>query len=176
MNHVMLDLETMGLRPTSAIVSIGACAFDPSTLVLGKRWYGVINLQSCLDAGLTIDGGTVMWWLQQPQAARDALSKEQVSLGKGLRAFAGWLAQFDSYVRVWGNGADFDNAMLAQAYRVCGMDVPWKFSHSRCYRTVKALAPQVEYKNADLHNALSDAVAQAEHLLQIVKTTGIKLT
>jgi len=28
-NHVMIDLETMGLLPGSAIVSIGAVVFDP---------------------------------------------------------------------------------------------------------------------------------------------------
>jgi len=28
-NHVMIDLETMGITPDSAVVSIGAVVFDP---------------------------------------------------------------------------------------------------------------------------------------------------
>lgn len=31
MNNLMIDLETLSTQPDAAIVSIGACTFDPDT-------------------------------------------------------------------------------------------------------------------------------------------------
>lgn len=68
MPHIMIDLETMGTRPGSAILSIGACSFDPNWLggsdsdhepgEARRTFYQNITLASCLDAGLTIDAAT----------------------------------------------------------------------------------------------------------------------
>ena len=33
---------------------------------------------------------------------------------------------------LWGNGSDFDNAILANAYRAIGQQQPWKFWNNRC--------------------------------------------
>jgi len=48
---VMLDLETMGRKSNSALVSIGAVEFNLETGETGKEFYEVIDLQSCLDVG-----------------------------------------------------------------------------------------------------------------------------
>ena len=59
MNHVMLNLETMGYEGRSAIISIGAVAFDPKSGVLGETFYANVDLTSCLDQGLEVNGATV---------------------------------------------------------------------------------------------------------------------
>ncbi len=71
-NNIMLDLETMGNTPTSAIIAIGAVRFDKK--IKGK-FYGVIDLESCLEDGLTVDASTIMWWMQQSDAARKAFEQ-----------------------------------------------------------------------------------------------------
>jgi inhibitor of KinA sporulation pathway (predicted exonuclease) len=77
---------------------------------------------------------------------------------------------------VWGNGADFDNPILAAAYRATGISQGWKPYNGRCYRTIKNLAPQVRLvRTGTHHNALDDARAQAQHLLDIVEYTSLTL-
>jgi hypothetical protein len=68
-------------------------------------------------------------------------------------------------MRLWGNGASFDNAILAHAYARCGATPPWKFWNDRCYRTVAALTATPRQQGGTHHNALDDARSQAEHLI-----------
>lgn len=90
-----------------------------------------------------------------------------------LAAFADWLAsEHGPDVKVWGNGADFDNVILGSAYRRLGKSIPWAFYNSRCYRTVKSLQPGCRIERAGTHhNALDDAKSQALHLMRLLSPT-----
>ncbi len=69
---------------------------------------------------------------------------------------------------MWGNGSDFDNTLLEEAYRATGIKPPWRFTGNRCYRTVKNLFPDVWVDPVGTaHNALDDATYQANHLIAI---------
>ena len=68
MNNVMLDLETLGTSPGCIILSIGAVFFDKNGL--GQEFYQTIDVQSSIDAGLTMSGGTFKWWMGQQGAVR----------------------------------------------------------------------------------------------------------
>jgi len=63
--HLMIDLETMGNVKNSAIVSIGAVEFNIENGDIGEEFYAVVNLQSCLDKGMVVNGDTIYWWLNQ---------------------------------------------------------------------------------------------------------------
>ena len=168
--EVMLDLETMGTGPDAAIVAVGAIEFDVTTRSLGRDFYRVVSLESAVAAGGVMDAGTVMWWLRQDEAARKALCGDARPLRNVLIDFADWLAQVGKDVRVWGNGAAFDNVILSQAYKRAGLERPWFYCNDRCYRTVKALRPEiapVEHKGTK-HNALADATTQALHLMRLL--------
>lgn len=72
-------------------------------------------------------------------------------------------------IRVWGNGAAFDNVILASAYRRVTAGTPWQYWNDRCYRTVKALHPDVPMqRTGDHHNALDDAISQAHQLIAML--------
>ena len=73
--HVMLDLETWGTRPGSALRSIGAVTFGLNATSVGARFYRNIDKESCLLAGLTVDTETVSWWLKQAPEAVAYLGK-----------------------------------------------------------------------------------------------------
>jgi exodeoxyribonuclease VIII len=52
------------------------------------------------------------------------------------------------------------------------MPVPWRYSSSRCYRTVKNMRKDIVLERAGTHhNALADAESQAVHLMAILKAT-----
>ena len=161
----MLDLETMGNNSNSAIIAIGAVAFDFKNGVYDK-FYANIHLETSIEAGLKVDGSTIEWWLNQSEDARNSLLKNRVSLNSALSSFAKWYSDTNAQ-EVWGNGAMFDNTILGNAYIACGMEIPWKFWNDRCYRTIKSISP-VELKRVGTHhNAVDDAESQALHLIEI---------
>lgn len=171
MRHVMLDLETMGTAPGSAVVQIGAVDF--SIYKVGDPLLITISLESCVAAGMRIDPSTVMWWMKQSEAARDSLVNNCVSVRDGLQSFAEWIGK--EKVCIWGDGAAFDNALLASAYRACRIALPWHYSGDRCFRTMKEVFPVERVVSQIEHNAAADAVAQAKQMQAILTKYAIRL-
>jgi hypothetical protein len=172
--HVMLDLETFSSKKNGLIISIGAVVFDPFGTALGDTFHVGIDLKERpqVNALFDVDAETVGCWWFDP--ARDEARKAwwdlpKVDLGSALAAFAMWYGE-DKTVPVWGNGVDFDNVLLRNAYETMGLECPWGFRASRCYRTLKALAPNIEATGMSgvAHNALADAMWQAQHLQKIM--------
>ena len=175
MNDVMLDLETMGTSPRAAIIAIGAVAFDLETGELGDTFYSVVDLNSSIEAGGIVDASTILWWMGQSEAARLAILNPDSPGGWLLRNALGrfnvWMGQFEyKSVKLWGNGAGFDNVILRSAYEMTKTHVPWMHYNDRCYRTAKALLPTVRVEREGVHhNALDDAVYQAKVLIEAEK-------
>ncbi|MFA5048718.1 MAG: 3'-5' exonuclease [Patescibacteria group bacterium] len=168
MKDIMLDLETMSTGSYAAIISIGAVYFDGDKL--GQRFYETVSLESVMAAKFSIDASTILWWMRQSDEARKEFGKSNKSIMIVLDEFSSFCKKRDN-VRIWGNGSDFDNVILGNAYRVFKMDIPWKYTNNRCFRTVKNIHPLKIYPDThNAHNALSDAVWQAECLIEIVKT------
>ena len=183
MNRIMVDLETLGTAPGSVILSIGAVRFDVEKGLLDE-FYVNIDVESSQRLGLTIDGDTVMWWLKQSDAARAKLSKGSgKDVGVAMGEFLAWAnrGDKDTVDELWGNGADFDNVLLATVGRklseapryggtwsVCGTR-PSLYRQNRCYRTLKNLSKIPFTKPVVAHDALEDAKAQAVHLIEILK-------
>lgn len=170
---VMLDLETMSTESNAAIIAIGAVKFDPKTKQITDRFYTRVDLQSCKDAGLDISASTVMWWLQQSEAARSEFKGQLPPLRTALAGFTAWMGKMPGdigHTSVWGNGATFDNVILTNAYSAVGIERPWKYNKDRCYRTIKSLFPNVKTPETPAlvaHRADHDAEYQAIHLMQI---------
>lgn len=163
--QIMIDIETLGSNPYSAIVSLGAVMFGSGRI--SKEFYQRIDPQSCVDIGLTMDVSTVLWWMKQNDLAREELNKPAESIGTVLLKFNDWVCGSDP--EVWGNGSDFDNMLLACAYRKAQIIQPWKFYNNRCYRTIKSLKRYIPIQRIGVHhNALDDARSQAEHLMKIL--------
>lgn len=106
-----------------------------------------------------------MWWLTRSENARQALLENPIPLGKALGEFSQFLSPHGaSNITIWGKGSDFDNVILANAYRALGLQAPWKYKNNRCVRTILALVPDacdgVESEGTK-HNALDDAIYQA---------------
>lgn len=150
LGHLMLDLETMGNKSNSAIVSIGAVEFDIETGELGREFYCVISLQSCLNKGLIINASTLYWWLLQNENARKEIcagnSKIATTLERALENFSSFINKIGgNNVQIWGNGARFDIGILEDAYVSCGyLEMPWNFRNERDVRTLVSFAPNIK--------------------------------
>ena len=151
MKHVMLDLETMDNSPTSAIIAIGAATFGYGTqdtrltsetklcwtVDENNTFYARVSLQSCIDKGLTVNGGTIAWWMKQEDAARAEFYKNEDTanpLPLALMDLSDWFTESNGHYP-WGNGSDFDNAILNHAYRKIGYPAPWQFWNARDLRS-----------------------------------------
>jgi len=170
MNEVMLDLETLGIKHNAVIVSIGACRFSEQGVY--DPFFALVNPASCERVGMTMDASTVMWWMQQSDEARAQFSSSStppVSILDALGMFTDWLNERGSVTGIWGNGSDFDNVILGNAYKAYDAKLPWSYSKNRCFRTLKSLVTRERQDelwdrySAGLthHNALDDAKRQA---------------
>lgn len=172
--EVMLDLETLDNSPTSLILSIGACKFHKGgTGVSGTTFEVFIDPEDAARHGLTVSAGTVDWWMDPARyAARAKLlnnKRNRLPLKEALLRFNTWM---NGDRPVWGCGADFDNLILANAYKAVGMKQPWSYWNNRCYRTMKSQHPDVKVERVGTHHsALQDAVTQALHLQAIIRST-----
>lgn len=177
---VMLDLETYGRSAGCPVLSIGACQFSAYGTHAG--YYAVVSLPSCFAAGLKTDEETKQWWMRQSEAAQkviaEANEEDALTLTHACESFNAWLQNTlglsKGSVRLWGNGAGFDQPVLERAYEVVGVKPHWEFYNHRCYRTLKALAdPSIKAERSGTHhNALDDAKTQAEHASRILRAAG----
>lgn len=173
--HVMIDLETMGTSPSAPIIALGAVAFDDWS-ISETTFYREVDLKSSVNAGGIIDPETVIWWMKQSDEARAALCMGGDPLKVVLAEFTNWMDTYAPDACVWGNGAAFDNVILAEAYRRLDMPRPWPFYRDRCYRTMKSLFPTEFAFQGVHHNAVDDATNQALHLQEIARHHGNFLT
>ena len=176
---VMLDLETMGRKSKSALVSIGAVEFNLLTGETGREFYKVIDLQSCLDMGLEVEASTIYFWLTEAsQAARDAIAKDKkLPLATVLHMFDKWMQELPAKVCVWGNGARFDIGLLEDAYQVCKLENPWYFRSERDVRTLVAFAPHIKETlpfEGTHHNPIDDCKHQIKYCTATWKKLNTK--
>lgn len=186
LTHVMEDLETRGTVPGCAIVSIGLAAFrtdPPMAGLLDDGFYTVVNFKEQEALGLHVSTGpnsTEEWWAGQSAEARVAylasVEGRGVSLVEALEMRNDYIRTHMPSVCVWGNGADFDNAIMAALHHAAGVKAAQGSYQGRCYRTVKNMAKHVKMERGGVHhNALDDAKSQALHLIAITQRTGFQL-
>ena len=172
MKHAMVDLETVDNAPTSAIISIGAVLFNKFGIAEDFHFYSVVDLKSSLEHGLTESKETMDWWSNQSEEAKSIFND---SSAMNLKDALEWFSTFlPDDVKLWGNGAAFDNAILSNAYKSVEIEQPWKFWNDRCYRTLSSLSNIKRVQRGTHHNALDDAKSQAEHLILINKSPRFK--
>lgn len=173
---LMIDIETLGTGSNAVVVSIAAVFFDRYLAETGLVFERFIDLQSCIDAGLDVDAGTLMWWLKQDDAARGLLlegQRHRKPLVRVLAEFSGWMkvhAPKDE-VCVWGNGPSFDCSIMANLYRKAGNGhvLPWKHWNERCVRTVVDFAGGPSFKKSiPFVGVKHDAVDDCRHQINLV--------
>lgn len=175
MKHIMIDLETLDTKPSAVVVSLGAVAFDPFSGELGEQLsvsFAGTGLDTQMKLGRTVSGSTLIWWAQQNDAVRAQLSggDTHTDILDGLSQFGAFITRNgNNDACVWGNGAAFDNVILASLYNTFKREAPWSFSKDRCYRTMKNLyGRNIPLERlGEHHNALADALSQATHLARI---------
>lgn len=173
-HDIMIDIETLGTAHNAIPVTIGVAKFVLGGEVTDKFQIAV-HAGTAQKAGLTMDAGTLMWWMEQSQAAQASLiDKNAVSLSQALTRLTEYVsevrnANHRAKLNVWANDPDFDLTKLQSAYDAVGQITPWKFWETRSCRTMVELGERIFgfNKKTDFvregthHNAADDAEYQA---------------
>jgi hypothetical protein len=180
MKHLMIDLEMLSTHPAGVIVSIGAVFFDPQLDdPLGATFYRIFKLQPQIDAGLKIDEDTLQWWLgQTSQVHRQLLTPDKDSPVQILYEFEQYYKQHSSdpdQTLMWSWPATADLIWLQHNYLAFNMDPPWKYYQNQCMATIKNRYPNLILPQNNQHNALADAVWQADYLCKLTRKHDISL-
>ena len=168
--HVSLDLETMGNQPTAAIVQIGAYHIngiedepDPERLFRVN-----VDLSDSIRRGAAVDGETIYWWLEQSEHARKSLvDPEPIGLVPAIERFDSWLRRIADppSLHIWAH-ATFDPVLVREAFHAAG--VWWGFS-ARNLMDLRTLIHFPDHERVDIkrghsleHDAGYDAFAQGQ--------------
>ena len=173
-NHIMLDLETMGKRSNSVIVSIAAVPFNLETGEISNDvFYERVGFQSCLNLGLKIQASTVLWWMKQNEEARNEICYGADDIQTVIEELNDFFSRLNNNFQIWGNGANFDIGILQDAYHICGYNnLPWKFRNERDVRTLVSLAPHIKKQiiNTGIsHIPVDDCIFQINYCHAIYK-------
>lgn len=169
----MVDIETMGTSPNAAIITIGACIFDPygidtdSSIPIERQFTTTISMVDNQKQNRSFDADTIAWWLRQSKEAQDGLQDGDITnLRKALTDYNRFFSNQPGRVsRVWAKSPDFDMTIIRDALKSQNMMDHFKYWETRCVRTITEAA----YPNGDqptigvgvAHNALDDAIRQA---------------
>jgi hypothetical protein len=206
---VIIDCETLSTFVESApIISIGAYLMGIIETDESKRtgkdfweqvedynlisdsFHTIVNYKYQIASGRKIDTATWDWWQSVGGKAVELLDRSRetnLSLCVGLGWLSQWIKDIEGKVDeviVLGNGAAFDNVLLEIAYREYGLDIPWKYSHSLCLRTLYGIfgLESTKFEVSDVakemvtakhgsfiaHDALHDCIYQAHKARMIV--------
>lgn len=183
-NHnlvAVVDIETLGKGVDAVICSIGVVIVDIAQLQAVDEFYCRVSL----DQGRSRDDDTLAFWEQQrvesPVAWEEIFGNAgRLFLVDALRALSGFLSRHFSCVaavELMGNGSEFDNVLLADAYRQWGVEQPWLFRGNQSLRTVVWMGRsllgidpkyQLPFEGAR-HHALHDARHEAAYLIAVLR-------
>lgn len=167
--NVMIDFETLGLKPNSVILSVGLCLVPPYTAVFPEI-YKEFNLtaQTRFPYNRKIDDSTAAWWSIQPNCPDQGTE----DLYQGMMEIHRHLHELSNTheVTLWANGSDFDIPILYNVFEGVGKVSPVPYNSVRDFRTLRKTFPEVKAPEfvGQKHHALDDAINQAAHLSLIL--------
>ncbi len=160
--HLMIDLETLGVIPGCVITQIGLAAFNTDNNEIESMLI-CINMDSCFEWELFAQRSTLRWWLGQSKVARASMAEDGgLPLSQALIDLRDFYNAYAVDARVWSHGASFDEPILQVAAHKTGVKLPWHHGQIRDTRTLGDLSPDSERPKPHIaHHAESDAIAQA---------------
>lgn len=154
---ITFDLETCALCPNTAVMSVGALAWQRDGKVhpfleniVGKIsqsrfcFLQHVDLRSSFLDGFTFDQETADWWSRQNSAARASVlaqdSTPLLSIDEVVNNLFAWMTGLKkdldiSELYLWSQGSDFDIAILRNICYKYRIDIPVHYHNFRDHRT-----------------------------------------
>lgn len=170
--EIMIDLETLATSSNAVVLSIGAVAFDIPKNKIVDQFYCRISVEMQVKLGRDKDVNTINWWAKQSTEARNVFKEEEEHPLLGLKRFSAFCKKHTP-IYVWGNGSSFDISIMETLFKDFGLREPWAYNRVMDLRTFKRfVSKDLEVlKKGTYHNALDDAINQAELVLKAFNQT-----
>ena len=173
---IMIDIETLGTRPQSVVLTIGAVKFDPwaDDVDTDNGLYSRIDVDEQIALGRHVHQDVIDWWGKQAEDVREEAlgDHERDSVTDMLDKLNKFLVGADN---IWCQGPAFDAVILEDLYRDMERPTPWNFWQVRDSRTLFKTFGDPRDKNAKgAYNALIDCYYQARAVQQIYKQQDVQ--
>lgn len=145
---VTIDLETLSLSPSAAIMQLGAVAWnrfeEKSECLFDQKdeiSFGV-DLRSVLMEGFDFSPETCKWWSERSKDLKEGILSERPShIKEVLISFKSWIEDLCTEYKVdticlWSQGADFDISILRNAYNKFKLEFPVSYRFIRDARSL----------------------------------------
>jgi hypothetical protein len=187
---IMIDSESLGLEPKSVMTQFAFIAFDmddPESIIKEDEYYLPIQPQ-IKPLGRTVNGDTIIWWMDQPDAARkmfrqnrgndyDELVALVQSAARKIGQVIADVTELGGTYEVISRGTDHDFPMIQSLFDDLGLEAPWKYDAKMDLRTVMK---EAGIKKGDVevraglvpHHALSDCRYQIDCLIEAWRRKG----
>jgi 3' exoribonuclease, RNase T-like len=173
LNHLMIDVETMGITSDTTVLAIGAVLFNPETGAFGAQRHYLPPIDG---QGGTISFDTIRWWMKTNPEKFAGMLNQDPKVGKAMD----WEAISDDILAltkvhnvdtIWCNGIDFDLPILNAALDRTSTSNPlegFKYYQRRDVRQWKLAAEHSGWESPTRppelpkHDALADALWQCQ--------------
>ncbi len=164
--HMMLDLETLGTRPGSIVLSVAALMFDPADGKITAGTSDNIDIPAQMRMRMTVDDSTLEWWAGQPDAAWKAATRDPSAPAYVVKRITELVSKH-APDRIYAQGQDFDFPLFAALCRAVGAEVPWPHWRQRDTRTAYeeiGFDPKSVARTGTHHSAKDDCKHQIKCL------------
>lgn len=176
MHNIMVDCETLGVGKRCVLLDIALVRFDINTGELGEVLHVCIDRKTQQDAGRLTDQSTIDWWEKQSDDAKEifnVIEQEGMSWSEAMNAVHHFICKVRN-ATLWSNGANFDIAILEEAYHMAGKRQPWQMWKTRCVRTLHDIVKELtgmKWKDnvpppAVAHNSVEDCKYQIRYCVE----------
>lgn len=139
-----IDIESLGVESTSAILSIGACYVEDARArsyqeLLDNSIFIKLDVREQFEKyKRTTDGDTITWWEKQCEVAKKRSyypRKDDLSVEEGLTVLGEWIKSFGETDAIcWVRGS-LDQPCIDSLHKAAGIPVPFKYNAYRDIRT-----------------------------------------
>lgn len=167
--HIMTDIETLGTKEGATIFQIAAASFDIETGEVKSEIDLKLDIETVDE--LSVDGSTLLWWLDTDKELLTKLLKEgDLTELEMLTKFNEWVEEQEGSPKLWGNGILFDNQKIKFMLESKGLKYPIFYRNDRDVRTILALASSVSGKTEnEIRNSITREDERAHDALDDVR-------
>ena len=157
---IVVDLETMGLKPGCVVTEIGAVAIDVTMRkAVAFSFTETLDYASSTRAGFKADKKIIDWWAEQlgidGYGNRKAYESQFANRWRNTRSIKKSIAEFSGFYRqvveaagdekrvfLVGNDIDFDKTILEHYYVATNTPIPW---HYRAWLSLPTFVWMTDY-------------------------------
>lgn len=159
MLNVMIDIETLDIKPTAVVVSVGIVTFTQDETRDILYIDAKASIMDQISKGRTVDQDTVAWWKGKPTI--DTLKSPCVSPSDLSELRRMIYVHTPPELEYWSRGS-LDFIVLENLLVDC---VPWKYWQLRDVRTLDHFVPKCTPTIP--HNPVADCLAQIQQVWNV---------